>query len=195
MEEIWKPLNFKGADYSVSNAGNVRNNATGLVLTPAVTAYNYLQVGMRVAGVVKSFKVHRLVAGAFLPNKLSKAQVNHKDGDKWNNAVSNLEWCTSSENIQHSYDVLGRRPTLNKTNFDYPPKARAVDQLTAEGGYIRTWSSLNAAAKAIVANRSNICSAIKRGGCTKGYKWRYAEENPEKGQKAVAQHIKQIGLY
>ena len=62
-----------------------------------------------------SILVHRAVAKAFIPNPQGKPCVNHKDGNKLNNHVSNLEWVTYSENERHSYDVLGKKP--NKTNL------------------------------------------------------------------------------
>jgi len=56
------------------------------------------------------FNVHRLVAKAFIPNPKKKTQVNHKDGNPSNNHVDNLEWCTPSENVRHSFKELNRKP-------------------------------------------------------------------------------------
>lgn len=62
-----------------------------------------------------NYKVHRLVLFAYGPMRMSELQnyVNHKDGNKANNHVENLEWCTPSENLKHAYDVLGRKPPMH----------------------------------------------------------------------------------
>jgi len=67
----------------------------------------------------KNKSVHRVVAEAFIPNPENKPEVNHIDGDKQNNHVSNLEWVTHQENIQHSYDVLGRKVPTGPDHWNY----------------------------------------------------------------------------
>lgn len=70
----------------------------------------YKQVTLYKDGFAKLFMVHRLVAKAFVLNPNRKPHVNHKDGNKGNNAASNLEWCTRQENMRHSVDVIGNKP-------------------------------------------------------------------------------------
>lgn len=65
----------------------------------------YLQVGLLKNGKRKTFKVHRLLAEHFIPNPNNYKYINHKDGNKSNNDIGNLEWCTHSQNIQHAYDI------------------------------------------------------------------------------------------
>lgn len=99
MEEIWKDID--GFDlYQASNLGNIRNKKTGLVLTPITDKDGYFRVHLNNDKITRP--VHRLVAKTFIPNPEHKPQVNHKDGDKTNNRVSNLEWCTSRENNIHA---------------------------------------------------------------------------------------------
>src|SRR5690242_19034225 len=99
MEEIWKPIpNYFG--YEASNLGRIRswrNGRKGNVLKPYM-GHEYRAVKLRNNGRNIAFRVHQLVATTFMPNPENKPQVNHIDGDKLNNHVTNLEWCTLSEN-------------------------------------------------------------------------------------------------
>lgn len=93
--------------YVVSNTGLVKNTRTGRILKYG-NKKRYYTVALHENGIRKDRYVHRLVALAFLPNPNNLGYVNHKDHNIHNNEVSNLEWCTSSENARHSYEN-GRR--------------------------------------------------------------------------------------
>lgn len=103
--EEWKKVE-KFPNYSVSNMGRIRNDKTNKMMK-LHKANGYYKVDLR-GNEKKQLRVHRLVATAFIPNPRNKPQVNHKDGNRSNNNVDNLEWCTNQENILHSYRVLGR---------------------------------------------------------------------------------------
>ena len=94
-------------DYHESSYGRTKSfhNGKSRIIKPSTDKKGYLRVNLCKGGKKKLFQVHRLVALCFIPNPDSKPQINHRDGNKLNNHVSNLEWCTSSENIQHAFDT------------------------------------------------------------------------------------------
>lgn len=102
MKEIYKTIEDY-PNYEVSNLGNVRNKKTGRVLRPSVDKDGYLYVQLYNDNKPKTFRIHRLVTSTLIPNPENKKEVNHINGDKTNNCVSNLEWCTRSENVSHAY--------------------------------------------------------------------------------------------
>lgn len=81
-------------------------------MTPSKDGKGYLFVSLSKDGKRYLKKVHRLVAQAFIPNPFRKPQINHKNGDKTNNGIDNLEWVTNAENMLHAYRVLGRKPSI-----------------------------------------------------------------------------------
>lgn len=105
--EIWKDVkDFEGL-YQISNTGKVRslkrNNTNGKILKSAFNYKGYEVVYFSKNNKKYVRKIHRLVAESFIPNLNHKEQVNHIDGNKANNNVDNLEWCTCRENIIHAY--------------------------------------------------------------------------------------------
>jgi len=98
--------------YLITSHGEIIRN--GKVRKVGVTRTGYQSVVLCKNGVMKNYRVHRLVAEAFIPNPDNKPHVNHINGDKTDNRVENLEWVTQSENMQHAYSS-GLRNPMNGT--------------------------------------------------------------------------------
>lgn len=102
QKEIWKPVKGYEGFYEISNYGNVKNVQRGNLRKLLLNKDGYVEILLSKNGSVKSVRVHRLVAEAFIPNPDKKPEVNHKDYNKSNNYIENLEWTTRKENVNHS---------------------------------------------------------------------------------------------
>ena len=108
MVEEWREI--PGTLYSVSSEGRIASRKRGKekFLRPALAGNGYLMVVLRTPTASGSRTIHSVVGEVFLgPRPTQKHQINHKNGDKTDNQVGNLEWITAKENSRHSYDVLG----------------------------------------------------------------------------------------
>ena len=116
MSEIWKDVVGYESYYQVSNLGNVKrigsfrgvNKAylNGYNLKPMDNGMGYFRIKLTVNNKSKRVMLHRIIAEAFISNPEGKKVINHLDGDKKNNTLNNLEWCTQSENCLHYHRVL-----------------------------------------------------------------------------------------
>jgi hypothetical protein len=125
QEEIWKAVADSNGEYHISNHGRVKSYKCGKerILKPYLLGGGlpYYAYSLHIKNKRKICKVHRLVALAFIPNPDNKPQVNHKDGNKLNNHIDNLEWMTSKENHQHAWDTglfEGKRLAKSKAVID-----------------------------------------------------------------------------
>lgn len=115
--EIWVKIPDTES-YYVSSLGRVLNAKTFNIKNCSRNSKGYMVAPLRTSTGLKSFRVHRLVAELFLDNSSVKPMVNHKDYNRTNNEVSNLEWCTNAENMAHAKlggrMKGGKRPSYNE---------------------------------------------------------------------------------
>ena len=172
MNEIWEWIEGYEGKYQVSNLGRVRsvdrwraNRSNGYIqkgqILKANLDHGYERVNLYKNGKMKHCRVHRLVAQTFLENPFGKEQVNHIDGNKRNNRLDNLEWCTPKENNQHAIDnKLKSLESSNKEIYCF------------QNG--KTYKSLTLAAKELGLYKSNICKVCKgKRKSTGGYTFKY----------------------
>lgn len=167
MQEVWKDIEGYEGCYQVSNLGRVRNIKFNRMLKPSCDSDGYLIVVLSKGGKHRTRTVHRLVAETFIRNKSGYPQVNHKDENKQNNCVENLEWCDSKQNCNYG--------TRNKKISKMVSKN--VIQFSISGKRIKKWNSMTEASKVTGCDLSAIsmcCNGKRR--TTGGYQWKYAEE-------------------
>jgi hypothetical protein len=144
--------------------------AKGKVLTQCNDGRGYMIVVLSKNGIHKSIRVHRLVADAFLPNPESKTEVNHIDGNKANNRVSNLEWATRNENMSHAF-------TTGLAKIPPAQEPKKVAQYTKNGILVNIFSSIKHAGKHTGTDASDICNCCRGKRKTAGgFAWQYARE-------------------
>ena len=119
--EIWKPVVGYEGLYEISNMGRVKSIKFNKekILFLQKDKDGYLRSGLRKMGKLKKYFVHRLVAEAFIPNPNNLPIVNHKDENKQNNCVENLEWCTVKYNNSYGSAIFKRKEKLKKTIVQY----------------------------------------------------------------------------
>ena len=163
--EIWKDIAGYEGIYQVSNKGQVRSLdrvikklsgeriVKGRIIKPSANLKGYLFVYLYRDGCGKMRTIHRLVAEAFIPNHSLLPQINHRDEDKTNNDVDNLEWCDNLYNARYG--------TRNQRVSD--KTSRAVIVLNKDGSEYGRYDSLSDVSKAIGRCKSAICGYIKLG--------------------------------
>lgn len=204
--EVWKYVPGYEGLYQVSTLGNVRSIGrtvkgrfhNGKDLKLRYDPDGYRRVMLCKNGKVKGFKVHRLVAMAFIPNPNNYPMINHKDETKDNNNVFNLEWCTAAYNNtygtvkQRQAEKLRGRPLYHfrgEKNFMYGkhicrgdhPYARKVAQMDMDGNIIKIHGCLIDAGESVGVTGGNIAHVCKgRMATCRGYKWAYLDEVQDK---------------
>lgn len=200
--EIWKPVKGYEGVYSVSSFGRVRreefsqilpNGAVGTIkshiMKSIIGSNNYLYVVLCQNNKRKRYSVHRLVAIAFLPNPNNLPEVNHKDQNRQNAMVDNLEWCDRLYNVRYGDGI---EKAAKK-------KSKPIDRYTLNGEYIDTWESQqefyrkhNITGDSLIykacAGTHNIISAY-------GYKWRFHDDKtPFRDKKQQGNKICQYSM-
>lgn len=156
--------------YEVNELGQIRHKDRKKILTPRANRSGYMYVNFNIGGHRTNFAVHRIVANAFIPNPNNYPEVNHKNLDKADNRVENLEWVNSTENKIHSYNS-----EIRKSN------GKEVEQYDLNNNYIKTFPSASAAAKYMgcsIGAISNCCNGRTK--TSQGYLWRFAESSTTK---------------
>lgn len=173
-EEIWKPIKDYEGLYAISNLGRVKSlnfnhTQTVVIMSPWISAKGYEYVHLCKNGVIRSHRVSRLVAQAFISNPENKPFVDHIDTNRRNNRADNLRWCTQSEN---------QRNGISRKRYGQS-KSKPVVQLTLSGEVIKVWPSAFEAERNGF-NRDLIRAAIAgRIRSHFGYKWEYYEKEKE----------------
>lgn len=160
-EEIWRDIDGLENQYAISTKGRVRNIRTGRILAGTYNNDGYKYVILK----GKGHTVHRLMALTFLDNPNNLPQVNHIDEDKRNNDISNLEWCSKSDNVSHSIHNQYCK----------------IKQLDKDGNLIRIWDSIKQIECELGYFMSNIVNACKgKRRSAYNFQWQYLDPSSQK---------------
>lgn len=192
MKEIWKDITGYEDLYQVSNTGQIRSNDRTIVIPPnpkSTYGFNYIKKGRTIKqvadeagymkvllydtkGLRKNMFVHRLVAMEFIDNPNNLLCINHKDENKSNNCVDNLEWCTVKYNTNYGTGIKRRSEKQIYSNS----KAKAVIKIGDNGETLEQYVSMRNAARINKLPQSNIFKSCNNNIKCGGYLWRYVEE-------------------
>ena len=184
MEE-WRDVKGYEGLYMVSSTGIIKSvertvwNSRGFyktvserILKARKNKYGYLHVVLHKDNKAKEYYIHRLVAEAFLPNPDGLSEVNHKDEDKINNCVSNLEWCSHKQNV--NYGTRTKRMTESMINN--PKRSKPVIAIDKVSGTTLEFPSINEASRVTGVSLAGIIYCCKgRYKYAGGYFWQYID--------------------
>lgn len=166
MEEIWKDIEGYEGMYQVSNMGRVKSLRRNIILSQGI-ANGYEMVTLSTNNISKGYYIHRLVANAFIPNPDNLPQVNHKDENKLNNCVDNLEWCTQEYNINYGTGIAKRARSQSKKVLQFKP----------DGTFIKEWKSTMDVQRNLGFCQSYISECCRgEQAYAYGYLWKYKKE-------------------
>lgn len=202
-KEIWKDVVGYEGYYMVSNLGRVKSlertvwNSRGYrtvkerILKPGKNSYDYLQVHLHQDGKDKWYTVHKLVATAFCENPKGYTEVNHKDENKQNNCMENLEWCSRSYNNTYNgrakkagkkagKKLRGRKLSEETIKKMSEKRSKPLYSINKESGLILEFPSAKEASRVLGINSSSItrCCQGKLKSCG-GFYWMYANNNDD----------------
>lgn len=185
MKEIWKDIVGYENIYQISNNGNVKSLGRwintkckgkrwqeGKILKPNIDNRGYLHVCLMNNGIKKTYSVHRLVAQAFISNPNNYPCVNHKDENKQNNCVENLEFCTVKYNV--NYGTRNERAAGKQTNGKLSKQVLQIDIKTGE--IIRVFPSVSEVQRQLgvsISHISECCNNKPNHNTVGGFKWAF----------------------
>lgn len=161
--EVWKPIVGTKGFIEVSNKGRVRSllRGTPKILKTQIDNNGYHRIRVTIERIKMSYKVHREVAKAFIDNPNNLPQVNHKDGNKSNNSVSNLEWVTNQENAHHAIENGLWGSVFEASRKENESRKKPILAYRIDGVYpcTRYYESISEAERAIGSR--HICDVLK----------------------------------
>lgn len=183
-KEIWKSIPGWEGLYVVSNLARVKRLPytkgkgkhvySETILKPYKNNSGYYMVALFTNNKRKNMLLHRAVAMAFIPNPNNLPFVNHKDSNRLNCIVENLEWCNRSYNTKYSYDNNNRRAMMNWRKGASNANAKPIIQLSKESKFIKRFGCIMDAERETGILNSSIVSCLKGHQKTAGgYKWEY----------------------
>ena len=201
-EEIWKDIKGYEGYYQISNMGRVKSlertvrsgrgcyrTVSEKILKAGDNGHGYLYVILRKDGKDKTCRINRLVAQAFLENPDNLPEVNHKNEDKTDNRVENLEWCSKLYNIKYGTGIKRRADKLKgrklseehkkkiaEKNRNNTKRCKPIFSVSKESGLIMWWQSAKEASRQLGIPQCNICACCKgRQKSAGGHIWFYAD--------------------
>lgn len=172
---LWKSI-IGFENYQISDTGIIKS--TDKLLKFGNNGKGYLFVCLSKNGKTTRFYVHRLVASHFILNPENKKTVNHKDGNKSNNCVSNLEWCSQKENLLHAIKTGLRKSTIQSRYKQSVSKMGKLNPnhrkvICVETGIV--FDTVKKASKSLGFGKTAVSNALKSGGTSGGFHFKYYE--------------------